>query len=328
MVASANKYRRGFSLIELMVSLAIGVVMTFGVVNLFLQSKTSFLQDEEIARMQENGRFALRLLSRELAMAGFFGGLVDMDDISTALTITTSSDCGTGMLATGTAVEHTNDAVSASINDTHKCLTNNQLQTGTDVILVRRTLDTPHMTDGTESTSLENNTVYLRVADYGASATLIKGSSFSAGDKTAGSTVDAWEYRPILFALRNFSQTSTDGIPSLCREVLTTTSASVAPTGDCLVEGIEAMHVEFGLDTDDPLDYEVDIYDAAPSVAELATVITARIYVLARSINTVPNYTNDKTYTMGSTSITANDSFYRRMFETTVVMHNSEAFGT
>lgn len=324
----AHTYCRGFSLIELMVSLAIGVVMTFGVVNLFLQSKTSFLQDEEIARMQENGRFALRLISRELAMTGFVGGLVDMDEISTALTITASSDCGTGMLATGTAVEHTNNAATATINNSHKCLTNNQLQNGTDVILVRRTLDTPHMTDGTVATALENNTVYLRVEDYGASATLIKGSSFSAGDKTAGSTVDAWEYRPILFAIRQYSQTSGDGIPTLCREVLTTTTGTVAPTGDCLVEGIEAIHVDFGLDTDDPPDYEVDIYDAAPTVAELATAVTARIYVLARSINTVPNYTNDKTYKMGSTSVTASDSFYRRMFETTVVMRNSEAFGT
>ena len=50
-----------------------------GIVVLFQQSKSSALQDEQIARMQENGRYALRVLSRELSMMNYFGGMIDID---------------------------------------------------------------------------------------------------------------------------------------------------------------------------------------------------------------------------------------------------------
>ena len=60
-----------FSLVELMVALAIGVSLSFGAMTLFLYSKRSQLQDQQLARLQENGRYALRYIAHELAMAGF-----------------------------------------------------------------------------------------------------------------------------------------------------------------------------------------------------------------------------------------------------------------
>ncbi len=61
---------QGLSLVELLVAIAIGVVLAFGAMNLLLSSKRSYLQAEELARLQENGRHALRYLSYELTMAG------------------------------------------------------------------------------------------------------------------------------------------------------------------------------------------------------------------------------------------------------------------
>ena len=87
-------FQQGISLIELMIALSIGVFLTLGAVSLFLHSYTSFLQDEETARLQENGRWALRLVSREISTAGFFGGMLDPSGIGTSLTV--AGDCGTG----------------------------------------------------------------------------------------------------------------------------------------------------------------------------------------------------------------------------------------
>ena len=69
--------QRGFSLIELMISILIASMLLIGTVALFQQSKSNSVQDEQIARMQEGGRYALRLVGRELAHVGYFGGVLD-----------------------------------------------------------------------------------------------------------------------------------------------------------------------------------------------------------------------------------------------------------
>ena len=69
-------------------------------------------------------------------------------------------------------------------------------------------------------------------------------------------------------------------------------------------------------------------YTASPTAAELDQAVNAKIYLLVRSVSEVPGYTNDKTYSLGETTIAAlNDGFYRRLMQTTVVLRNGEVFG-
>lgn len=70
---STYKYY-GFSLVELLVALFISAVIFAGVINTLLASKSAYLYDEEVAYIQENSRFALDYLSRELREAGYTGG--------------------------------------------------------------------------------------------------------------------------------------------------------------------------------------------------------------------------------------------------------------
>ena len=174
-----------------------------------------------------------------------------------------------------------------------------------------------------------DDTLYLRVKDYGVSSTLVKGSQLTVIDKTAGSRVDAWQYQPQLLFVRSYSIAAGDGIPTLCRKFLTTSATAIAlDSTECLVEGIENLQVEFGLDTNNPFDFVPDYYETEPTAAELETAVTARIYVLSRSINEVAGYTNDKSYNLGSITVAAaNDGYYRRVLQTTVMLRNSEAFG-
>ena len=53
-------------------------------------------------------------------------------------------------------------------------------------------------------------------------------------------------------------------------------------------------------------------------------VTSARIYVLARSREASPNYTDTKTYTLGSAGAVGpfNDNFKRHVFTTTVRLTN------
>jgi len=169
-----------------------------------------------------------------------------------------------------------------------------------------------------QSGASAQNNVYLRVKEYGEQQGFqYLLSSFPTADMGSGTLVDFWEYYVSIFYIRNFS-TAGDGIPTLTVERL----IGNAMQSEALVEGIEDMQIEFGIDSD--TDYVPNQYKAAPTLADMANVVTARIFLLVRSVNTVPGYTDDKTYTLGSSApVTKNDGFLRRIFKTTVQMRNA-----
>ena len=63
----------GFSLVELMVAMALGLVLISGVIQVFLSNKQMFDTNVGVARMQENARFVLAEVAKDLRMAGYRG---------------------------------------------------------------------------------------------------------------------------------------------------------------------------------------------------------------------------------------------------------------
>ena len=63
----------GFTIVEVMVSLTIGLVLLGGVLAIFGISRSSFNISESEARMLDNARFALHLIETDLRAAGSFG---------------------------------------------------------------------------------------------------------------------------------------------------------------------------------------------------------------------------------------------------------------
>lgn len=63
----------GFTLVELLIAMTLGVFMMTGVLSVFLSSKQSYAQQDALGQMQENARFALEMLARDTRMAGFGG---------------------------------------------------------------------------------------------------------------------------------------------------------------------------------------------------------------------------------------------------------------
>lgn len=60
----------GFSLVELMVALALGLVIIGGVISIFLTNQQAFRTTEGLSRLQENARLSFELMARELRQAG------------------------------------------------------------------------------------------------------------------------------------------------------------------------------------------------------------------------------------------------------------------
>lgn len=63
----------GFSLVEMMVAVAIGLFLIGGAIAMLVTSKRTYTVQEDLGRIQENGRFAVEYLARDLRMAGYFG---------------------------------------------------------------------------------------------------------------------------------------------------------------------------------------------------------------------------------------------------------------
>nr|WP_279513023.1 PilW family protein [Luteimonas yindakuii] len=65
------------SLIELMIALLIGGLLMLGLVQVFSASRTAYQLSEGMSRVQENGRFALDFLQRDIRLGGHFGCVND-----------------------------------------------------------------------------------------------------------------------------------------------------------------------------------------------------------------------------------------------------------
>lgn len=315
----------GLTLIELLVAIAIGSVLAFGAMNLYLFSKLSYLQDEAMARLQENGRYALRYLSHELTMAGYLATLLKGDAIGVSIS---GSDCFNYLLNTAVAFEYVGNVttsglpVGAGSRLPNDCLLAGKHVQGSDLLLTRRSLDTPVVYRGERRGAIAADTVYLHTNTQGQAMTtrLQRGGS----DWAAGA--DMWEYAPQLLFLRNYSLNAGDGIPTLCRRRLAKSSNRMAPT-QCLVEGIENLQLEFGIDEDG--DRRADYFAPDPVAAQLQTAVAVRIYLLVRSPRPIADYVDNKSYRLGRTLIpAAGDSYYRRVVQTTVLLRNTGGFSS
>ncbi len=66
-----NTSQRGFTLVELMIAMLIGVFLMSGVIQIFLSAKQAYRLQENLSRLQENGRLAINLIAKDIRMAGY-----------------------------------------------------------------------------------------------------------------------------------------------------------------------------------------------------------------------------------------------------------------
>lgn len=150
---------QGFSLVELMIALTIGLVIIVAVGRIFVVSRTSYQTDTGLARVQENARFAMNYLQREIRMAGYLGcmrsggtiynnlngattyaynlgvGIMGHEFTGTGLGQTYAISAATGLTPSTNLTDWTPQLeASANANNTF----NNRVLPGNDVIVVRR----------------------------------------------------------------------------------------------------------------------------------------------------------------------------------------------
>jgi len=68
-------HQKGFSLVELLIAMAIGLILLTGMIAVFSGNKRSAELNSAMSNIQENARFALTTLSKDIRMAGYQGCL-------------------------------------------------------------------------------------------------------------------------------------------------------------------------------------------------------------------------------------------------------------
>ncbi|MGL6350026.1 MAG: PilW family protein, partial [Aeromonas sp.] len=90
----------GFTLVEWLVAMVLGLFLLAGVFTVFVMSRSSSEDAFDQSELQENGRLAIRLISQDIKWAGFFGAYTGQStqvgsslSLSTGSTILSTSDC-------------------------------------------------------------------------------------------------------------------------------------------------------------------------------------------------------------------------------------------
>jgi type IV pilus assembly protein PilW len=323
--------QRGFTLVELMVAMTLGLLVSAAVVSLYISTSRNYAEDERYARMQENGRYTLQVLTDDLAMVDFWGKMMNVDTIGTGFTPPTGTcEVNMAMYDGTTALLFNNYHLSPPSMQFTPCaqVTTNKVP-NSDVLVVKRVASAPTSEtfvdvadidgDGdtteiltTGASDLQNGTVYLRT-----NATTGNFLDDASSTNPPGVAESDWRYQPRVYFLRDHFDPG-DGIPSLCRMDISGTGLA-AP--ECLAQGIEDLHIQFGLDTDG--DGIANEYVSDPTLGDMEKVVTARVYILVRSIDVDPTYTDTNTYVLGDVNIASpNDGYYRRVYTSTVGLRN------
>lgn len=107
----------GISLVELMVSIVVGLLLLAGAVQILASSRKNAEATDYSARLQENARFALHFLSYDLRMAGYFGCSDELANFSASVLSGTDGGGGSDGSSDSLTVSYAN-ATDAGITTT------------------------------------------------------------------------------------------------------------------------------------------------------------------------------------------------------------------
>ena len=318
-----RKVQHGLSLIELMIAITLGMIVMAAVLALFLNISRSNAELAKTNRLIENGRFAIQVLQSDLVHAGYWGSLdYTLTPAPAYVTPTALPDpcVASGWSSTDNLLAipvqgYANDSTLSTCGVTG-------VLASSDVLVVRyaNTCTAGSTCDGGSDTGQLIQISNCRTTTPIEAAYVV--GAYSATTFVLRSK-DCTTVAPRRKIVSNIYYIATsNGQPTLMRVALVN-GAYAAPQP--LIEGIEAFKVQYGIDTSVPGDGSADTYvSCAPcTLAQLTNVVSIKIHVLSRNLETSPGYTDNKAYQLGETTIAAaGDGYKRHVFSTTIRLVN------
>jgi type IV pilus assembly protein PilW len=272
-------FQNGFSLIELMVAITLGMLIVTALIALFLNINRTNTEMAKTNSQIENGRFAIQLLQSDIVHGGFFGGYVPQFDDLTLTAVPTDAPTAVpnpclDYATPWTAAYITNllgipvQAYGNTPPSGGGCVTNlaTNKQANTDVLVVRHAETCVAGSGGNCEADIagklyfqsslsyylpiprpipEPNCPAGRTAD--ATPYILDTAGFGTLNKKDCDT-DVTEKRKFIsniYYIRDYAKTAGDGIPTL---MLSQFDGLAHQEAVPLIEGIEGFRVELGID--------------------------------------------------------------------------------
>lgn len=332
-----SRKQRGFSLVELMVALLLGLIVTAAVIEVFVNNRQMYRVQDERARLQENARYAIYYISEAVRKTGYLGCATRSSSIPATNTLNDSAnylyDYTTpiqGVNASGSNVW--TPAIDPSITSP---------LSGSDVLTIRAVDDavigvTQHPGgsppgsaniqvnpgNGLEQFDIVMVTDCLAAAVFqitSASPDTSGSLAHNEGVGVPGNLTQAlgknYENGEIIklvstsFYIRN----NPDGNPSLYQRVNSNGAQE-------LVQNVEQMQVLYGVDTG--TDGAADQYVTANNVANWSDVVSVRVSLLLRTNEDNLTVDGPQTYNYNGATITAGDNRLRTVVSKTITLRN------
>jgi type IV pilus assembly protein PilW len=309
---------RGFSLVELMVSMAMGLFLVGGALTIYVQGRATHEVNSKVAELQDNARLALDLMSRDVLLSDYWARTDEPAAISRRTGdaanpmpagLEPANDCYAGYyLNVEVPVDGANDDQIGAGNRFSACVADAAREADTDILVVRHVSATE-----TPRAALVDDTVYL-ISNPVTGSLFVGGQPLPAGyaadDPVNELVANAYYIGP--------SSTAGAGVPSLRRMTLTN---GPALSDEELVPGVEDLQVQLGIDTD--ADGSVNSYlsPGSPALAG-ARIVAVRLWLRLRAEKPEVGFTDGATYEYAGRSVEPADSLRRLVVSTTIQLRN------
>ncbi|KGK42839.1 hypothetical protein LH51_04225 [Nitrincola sp. A-D6] len=328
---------------ELMIAMVLGLLILAGVIQVFASTQQAYRTQEAMSRIQESGRYATEVLSRNIRQAGYKGGCATNIDINILLD-ETHSDYDSAIHTLGTGLEGWNNGSGTYAASMGGYIPN------TDVLLVKHAATLSGVTAKdhtnanasaiplTDTSNIEQGQIIM-VAEEDACDIFQNSNDANAKSLNRASPGGMVPGNKSPAASNLFSKAYTSNMRiMLFQSDLYYIGASIDPNNTALrrirfggsgaavdeelVDNIIDMQIRYGVDTND--DRRVDNYVTANNVADWDDVVAVRVSLLARSehANILPNNMTGIPFDGGTFNAPAGDRRMYQAFNTTIGVRN------
>ncbi len=292
--------QKGVGLVEIMVSLAIGMVLSLGLIQIFAGNQQSARVQEAQSRLQENSRFAIEFLTRDITEAGYLGCAGDSVRVVNTLNNAAQYNWNFTQIVEGF------EAVSGSAwdRDPASLAGITSATGGRDILTLRRTASNPAkvinhtggnppgsadiqvttqngfnqfdiamVTDCVDSAIFQISSMNPNTSGSLSHNTGVESPGNATNDlgKKYSNTAEVIRLMTITYYISN----GTSGLPSLFRK-------EGANAGEEIIEGLQDLQILYGVDSDG--DRVVNRYVGANLVTDWKDVISVRFNLLLQSL--------------------------------------------
>lgn len=330
----AGKKNAGASITEFMIAMTLGAILITAITGVFISNKSNFNMQEGLMRIQENGRYTNFLLSEKIRMASFQGcnnqSLVTITNLVSSPPA--SVDLSDPILGYEGSASSWTPALPAALSGVPKA--------DTDVLEVRLasnlgTTPSSNMNQASDAIAVIDHVSiqpgeFLLITDCEL-GDIIKASSGTTStsirhtttDNTSSNLSKAYQtdsqilkFEYYAFYIKDTGRTNTTGLP-----IFALFQRDVDGNETELVEGVEEMRLNYGLDTTG--DGTADTYDTASAVQagnQWAQVVSVNIALLLNSVNEAE--LKPQQYAFQGTTVTPTDNMLRRQWDNYITIRN------